>query len=300
MASTVSTNKQRDNAGEFPMFEKNPADYSEYSANTTPMVWVKRGVLGVAVVAFGGLIWYAAASREHLEQNNLNPPVVEAPQGPVKERAAEPGGMQVPYRDQQVFDLLKNQDKNVQPPRPEDLTQAQEDGTAAPKVMPQPAQQVQQNAAQQAQKAEDVLQSAHTAPAAQAVAPQATAVQPAPQAVAPVVAPKPAAPAAAVVQKTAPAPTPVTPAPKAATATTGNWGVQVGSYRSQAAAENGAKIIIKKNSSLLSGMAMTVHKVDLSKGTFYRVIFGGISKDAASTLCKQLEAHGQACLRVTM
>lgn len=55
-----------------------------------------------ALAAFAGIVWYAyewgvgEVEPEHL-------PVVQAPSGPIKEKPAEPGGLEVPYTDSAVL-----------------------------------------------------------------------------------------------------------------------------------------------------------------------------------------------------
>ena len=56
--------------------------------------------------AFGGLIYYAASEKDTLSTADGSIPVIEAETGSVKVRAENPGGMTIPNRDKQIFDLL--------------------------------------------------------------------------------------------------------------------------------------------------------------------------------------------------
>ena len=236
------------------MFEKQqqPAGYSTYTVDR-PLVWAKRGVLVAVVIVFAGLIWYVASNRDNLENETLNPQVVHAPDFAVKERATEPSGMEVPFRDKEVFDLLaQNHDQ-------------------AGKVELQPAPVKPIEAPKEAPKME----------AATPAAP--VAATPNPVTAAPVVAKQ--------VEKPAPV----------AMAANGSWGVQLGSYRSHEDATEGSKVLKAKHGSLLQSLEPTIKRVELSKGTFYRVIFGGLAnKDAANTLCQKFKAKDQGCLSVKL
>ena len=116
--------------------------------------------------------------------------------------------------------------------------------------------------------------------------------------------PEPVAPAPIKVE-TKPAPTPVPQIePKPATtlsAPATGWAVQLGSFRSEADAQKGIEIIRKKYGTMLDGLKPYVQRADLTKGTFYRVMFVGLeNKTAASNLCAAFKQRGQGCLHVNL
>jgi cell division protein FtsN len=88
---------------------------------------------------------------------------------------------------------------------------------------------------------------------------------------------------------------PVTAAPAVAS---GALVLQIGSYKSQAEAENAWKLYKAKHAALLSGYSDNIQQVDLGeKGTWYRLRIGGFSdKEVATALCDRLKADGGACI----
>ncbi|SMF14210.1 Sporulation related domain-containing protein [Tistlia consotensis] len=88
-----------------------------------------------ALAAFAGIVWYAYewgvgdVEPEHL-------PVVQAPSGAIKEKPAEPGGLEVPYTDSAVL----NRDGSEKPSKVESLLPPPEEPVAVPKAPePKPA-----------------------------------------------------------------------------------------------------------------------------------------------------------------
>mgnify|MGYP003640658253 CR=1 FL=1 len=79
--------------------------YSTYSVSNQRS-WLKW--VGAAFVfgAFISLLWYATSNKNALMQDEDDLELVLPLSGPVKVRAADPGGMEVENRDKQVFDLL--------------------------------------------------------------------------------------------------------------------------------------------------------------------------------------------------
>lgn len=96
------------------------------------------GVLTVlALVALGGIIWYAYP-RGAERYTNLDVPVVKADTAPIKEKPANPGGMEISHQDSTVFDPL----------------QKSGNGAKVEKLAPAPEQPMDKN---QAIKAEDQI-----------------------------------------------------------------------------------------------------------------------------------------------
>lgn len=141
--------------------------------------------------------------------------------------------------------------------------------------------------------------------------PEAVAPRPEPKAVpvpGPAVLP-PANPAPRPVPAPAtPAPTPKAPViapapapkPKAETvppAATGNSGVQIGAFSSQAIADREYAAVAGRFGQYASGASKTVTAVQTASGsTLYRTTFSGLSRDRAVAFCNALKAAGKDCL----
>jgi len=109
-----------------------------------------------------------------------------------------------------------------------------------------------------------------------------------------------AAPTAAPAASPAEAPTaaPATTTQTAAVATGGGYFVQLLSVKDQAGAQGAWSRLQGKFPSLLGSASSKIERADLGdRGTFYRLLTGPLpSEAAASKLCGDLKAKGQACL----
>ena len=92
---------------------------NEYTVQQ-PFAWLKKAILVLAIAGFIAVIWYAAANRDSLNSEELSPTLVQAPKSPIKERPDAPGGMEVPHRDKEVFNLLEGEDEAVAPEPPKE------------------------------------------------------------------------------------------------------------------------------------------------------------------------------------
>lgn len=83
-----------------------------------------------------------------------------------------------------------------------------------------------------------------------------------------------------------------------AVAASGAFRVQIGSYRTEAGALNGWKILQAAHGTLLGDLEPTVVSADLGvRGVFHRLRAGPLaSRGAANTLCNSLKARQQGCL----
>lgn len=222
-----------------------------------PHAWIKRVVVIGVLVGFVGLVSYVALNRDSITTEELNPTLVQAPEGAIKERAVEPGGMEVPHQDKEVFDLLSNQTAE------NDSTELAEEATAAVEAKVQEA-----------------------APVADAAKQQAAAM------VAPTATPKAAEPVAPVATQ------PVETA-KPAPAMTG-WAVQLASFTKEADAQKAINTFRQKHT-VLTNLQPQVRRVQLEKGIYYRVVFGGLpNSTAASAVCAELKKSNQGCLNVKL
>lgn len=101
--------------------------------------------------------------------------------------------------------------------------------------------------------------------------------------------------------ETGTAPAPATPvATPLAVAATGAFRVQIGSYRTEAGALNGWKILQSAHGVLLGDLEPTIVSADLgARGVFHRLQAGPLAdRGAATTLCNSLTARNQGCLVV--
>lgn len=235
--------------------------------------WLAILAAFVALGAFAGVAWYAT------NKGQTNPgatvPVITAENTPVKERPAEPGGMEVPNRNIQVFDRIT---PDGQPQKVERLLPPAE----TPMARPAP----------------------EAKPPAGPLVPDAPAI--ASRAAAP--APRPAAAedrAVAAVPVTPPrmedsAPKAAAPKAKAAASAAGAWRIQLGAARDEARAKASIAQMQKANGDLLKGLAPDIVRADLgAKGVFWRMRMGPLADQrAAADLCRKLAARKVGCIVV--
>ncbi|MEM9600635.1 MAG: SPOR domain-containing protein [Pseudomonadota bacterium] len=217
------------------------------------------GMILLLVIAFVVLKIYQPGVRDRGD-----PPLITADNTPFKITPDDPGGLQVPDQDKEVFDMMSGSqpDRDIvtlpvpetpreQPVQPEETMPV--DPTDPISVEP--------------------LQPADTPPASVRQDPD-----PDPD---PVV--------------TEPDPAPVVPF-RQPVGTVSDWVVQVASLRSQAEAEATYDRIAARNTSM-RGYERDIVRVDLAeKGIYYRARISGFSsKSDADSLCGRLKAAGQAC-----
>jgi cell division septation protein DedD len=263
-----------------------------------------------ALVGFGAIVWYAYSWGVGQVPNQVLP-VVRAPEGPVKERPENPGGMEVPYQDKLVLNgrMEGNGGEAVErllpPPETPQPPEAAPEAEGQPEAETAVAEPPRLDVAEEAFKPEGQSAEAPPAPASEA-APETTAAAaptpPAPEPVAPKAeAPKPETPKTepAKAEATQPAPEPeVKPAPTPREAASGAYVMQMASLRSESDAQAAWKRIQAKHVALLEGLKPLVERADLGdRGVFYRLQAGPFpSKATADDLCAQLKAAGQDCL----
>ncbi len=253
-------------------------------------------VLAVLIVAgFGTGIWYAY-DQGVKKGVQLAPPIISADTTPVKEKPEDPGGMEIPHQDKQVFGVLKSDgetvvvEKLMQPPEEatDDAPAATGENTTASAATTDGSEEAPKEdlIGKTIEKVEqEAKETTKTVESAVKEAAPATATEPKAEEKVAVVAPKPA------------------PKPKAKPAATSGtrYRVQLGSFRSSDAAENQWKILNSKFGALLSNVSYRVEDVTVQgKGTFHRLQAGAYdSKTGANKLCDALKAKKQDCLVVS-
>jgi cell division protein FtsN len=232
------------------------------------------------VTGFGVGIWYAY-DQGVKKGVQLAPPIISADTSPVKEKPEEPGGMDIPHQDKQVFSVLKSGEgaekvEKLMPP----LEESTEDA--------QPEKEVAAGKSENEGTADD-------APAEKLIE---KATETAPEKPAVVVAPVPdKKPTEELVAKS---PEPVVKTPVVSTSGT-RYRVQLGSFRNKEAAEKQWTTLKGKFASLLGDVSYRVQDIDVKdKGTFHRLQAGAYeNRSNAISLCESLKAQKQDCLVVS-
>lgn len=270
----------------------------------SPKRLITAGIALGAVAAFGIGIWFAYDQGVKRGASGA-PPLIRADQTPTKVAPENPGGMQVPNQDKQIYERLPGntaqapagQTERLLPPPERPSAAPTQPAASQPNVATSPAVNVPNRSAQTVP---------NQSPAAPGVpnrtdAPNANAVAPAtpgqPQAVTP-----PSQPA-----RTAAAPTPApqaqTPAPAARSVTAtpgGSAKIQLASLKDQAAATATWNALQKKFPDILGGLQPSYERVEIAnKGTFIRLQAGPLKDRAdAQAACTALAAKNQGCIVV--
>lgn len=261
-------------------------------------------VVLMALAAFVVVMWFVF--QDDRSGNTISTgtaiPVVRAPDGPDRERPADPGGAEVPDRDKSVFETFSG-DTEEREETVERLLPPPE--APLPDTVPPARPETDSETDSEADRVIDVAKRPEPVPpprdgaavASEPVAPARSEQEPA-QTIADLVArtePKPA-----------PAPVPVPqPKPEAEAAPqpqpagpTGDWQVQLAAFRDEASANAAWKALQKKFPDQLSALEPTIIRADLGdRGIYYRLRTGDFtSKQAADSFCQVLAAKGQGCI----
>jgi len=278
-----------------------PVPNSPEPASAGPKRMITAGIALGAVAAFGIGIWFAYDQGVKRGVSGA-PPLVRADQSPTKVAPENPGGMQVPNQDKQIYERLGGSGN----------APAQQ----AEKLLPPPER------ANDAPRANTNVANATSNAVAPGTAPVTVPTRPAPAAVpnqtppnqttapTPNAAPRPGTQTAAASATPTPAPrTPVqtapatasaAPAPAASASAGGSAKVQLASLKEQSAAQSTWAALQKKFPSELGSLSASYERVELGdKGTYYRLQAGPLKDRAtAQALCQKLEAGKQGCIVV--
>ncbi|QDO98845.1 hypothetical protein FNB15_16915 [Ferrovibrio terrae] len=266
----------------------------------SPKRLITAGIALGAVAAFGIGIWFAYDQGVKRGASGA-PPLIRADQSPTKVAPENPGGMQVPNQDKQIYERLPG--NSTQAPaagQTEKLLPPPERPSAAPTS---PAVTVPNRSAQTVPN-----QTPATPPATSAVpnrtdAPSATPITPAaPGQPQPVTPPTQSARTAAVPTPAPAQQTPAAaPAARTVTPTTGGTAkIQLASLKDQAAATATWTALQKKFPAELGGLQPSYERVEIAdKGTFIRLQAGPLKDRAdAQAACSALAAKNQGCIVV--
>ncbi|MGO4571442.1 SPOR domain-containing protein [Microvirga sp. 2TAF3] len=285
-------------------------------------------VLGAAIIGAGGAFFLGGTSSA---VTGGEPPLIKATNEPIKVQPQNPGGVEIPNQNKQIYERTnQNAETKVvtRTEQPVDVKQvarmnAASDATGATANPQQPANglnlgeprkvrtvtirpdgsmgQADGGNARPAAPAAPPTMTMPTAtqpPAAPAqpkpvaATPAAPAPKPAPVAEAPGDAsPQPKPQRVASAQPTAIAPAAAAPAD---TASIGGFSVQLGLANSESAAQKSLAQLQRKYSDL-DGQSALIRKAEVNGNTIYRVRVGPMSQSEASTLCSKLQGQGGQC-----
>ena len=249
----------------------------------------------VALVMFGAVVWVAYSNG--VSDGGANRiPRVAANEDPYRVRPEDPGGVDTPDTQYEVYDRLaggEEASENVSPrPAPEQLIDGSRPAVSIETV---DADQTDAETADvPAEASPDITP--RPAPAR----PQDNTPPPATQTAETQLEPAQAEPAQAEpVAETPPAAT--TPAVSAGVAgvdVTGAWVVQIASFRTAADAEAAWLAFRTRYSDISTGLAPDVASAEIEgRGTYHRLrIAAFTTRDAANAFCATLQSRGQDCL----
>lgn len=244
------------------------------------MVWV---VTCTAVIVTAGVLWYSYP-REAERQELAALPTVHADAGPYKVAPADPGGMEIPYRDSTVFETLRTSDAGADGegkienllPEPEKPVE-RPDVIAAAEVIASPVKPAKEDV-----PVVDVTETVEktTEPSAPTPVENVEVREEKIEKVAEAAAKtEPAAGTAAKIET------------KTETQKAGGFLVQLGSVKSDDAARQTWKSLTKTFPAQLDGLDLKVQKADLGeKGVFYRVQAGPVDETQAKSICQAVAA----------
>lgn len=294
----------------------------EIAGDSGIMQWLPRFVVVVTIVGFVSLAWYAyRTGTQSIKDEDLI--VVEADKTPMKEKPADPGGMQFPNQDKTIFETFSNATQN--PPKVERVLPAPEEPIAKPAEMAETTTFVNEklqkkDEGQLVKKPETILPVPEKTPPKEAILSLKEGTLPPPPvenkkaqvddsivsytmdkkgqktaAAEPVAKEKPQAMLTEV--KATPKEEEPKEKPAPVKSDSAKVKVQLGAYRSQTEAKTAFGSMQKKFPQL-AGKSPVIVKADLGeKGIYYRLRVGAGDSDAdAKALCKTLSAKGQACI----
>lgn len=268
-------------------------------------------IFGLVLLLGGGLSVYLLPDSM-TEAVPEEPALIHAGTVPVKEKPAQPGGLDIPYKDMTVFDTIGKSEQHA--PTVEQLLPAPEAPKTEEITASAPAEGVPESApAQPMTPAPSVTGQADVRPNAVADEPDAVETVP-PQA--PVAATPPQAesvpPAASPLVAEKPSPKlpekkgvakPVEPTPMkqegAKTANPASYRVQLASFPDETKARGEAARFQSKYGAALGGVRLTVVRANLpGKGIYYRVQSTGITETKAREVCQNMKAARMGCILV--
>jgi cell division septation protein DedD len=283
----------------------------------------KGRIIGTCVgVIIAAVLGWEFVSPRVGEPMNTEIPIIRRSTAPIKVRPSDPGGMDVPNRDKQVYSrigdiedepvvehLLPTPEQPVEPPKSE-LASAQEE---APMPIAKPIDS--KGRVIEAKKAEEILgipsvkEEVEKKVEVKEVLPTPKPLpvvkeMPAKQEI-PIAKQKPVVPQKVMeaVKKEAPVKVKVEAVKNVEKNSSndvmkkGVWQIQLVSVKGEKAAQNAYKMAMRKHGQILKNVPYEIAKADLGiKGVYYRLKVGAFkNRNGADELCKRLKQFGQSC-----
>jgi cell division septation protein DedD len=248
-----------------PWLQPVPEDEAPQGMFAAKKMWIMAGVAVTVVALFVAVIvaLYDGGAGEPARH-------ITADTSPIREKPQEPGGMDVPYQDKQVFERASGD------------TMPSGEVTLAPEAEePVESLPVEEEASSDpiGDIAEEVTEQAQTKTQAPAPQPEVKKTEAAP-----------------VKTEEKPA---EKPAPAKTTAKAKGYLVQLGAYGSEETAEKAWRAIRGKYGNFLSGLTPSYEAVQSGGRTLYRLRVGPLdTRAAADEVCLGLRAQQQACIVV--
>lgn len=258
-----------------------------------PMVLLGAGVLGLLLIGF------VAYQQGKDSRKNGEIPTVKASAEPYKIKPENPGGMEIPNTDKQVFEnLVKNPEtkdnkaetilmKNTveQPISREQLKS--EAGSQKPEERNQKAEDLAKTAVKPVKETEQVIAKELPIKDIPVIAPR-------------VIKPSSEPVKEAKVKRIEPTRDIAIRTDSGTSNSKGGYRLQLGAYKSESEAITSWEAIKKKHSAIIGNFEYDIEKADLKeKGIFFRLRVGSISgKSEAELACKKLITAKQGCFVV--
>jgi hypothetical protein len=239
-----------------------------------------------ALSSFGGTVYWAHKQDIDRGGPGLPIPMVKAPEGPAKEKPADPKGQQIPNQD---IDAYRRVDPNAVPPQTE-------------RLMPPPATPKMPTTAS-APTPPETTAPPMASPPSSAPPPPSAGAPPAPAAAPP--APATPAPTASAPPATQPKISDTGGGPSIASlvdglngpAAGGGYRIQVASERSEDTAKATWARLQKSHTDVLGNLRMQPARADLGdRGIWYRVQAGPLEEKQAKDTCARLKTRNVACV----
>ncbi len=308
-------------------FEQNLSDQVLGSLNDDSeqktIKWLSYFLAFLCIAAFIAVIWYLYSMSQSIgnKGDNKDVAVITAPEGPVKVKPDNPGGMKIPHQDKLVFQTLLPEEKAQKEtvlPKPEKPIEKSEEDEAKSledkiKMIDQITEEPVTILLAASDEKKDEVKSGHdkAVPDIAVKEVKKPAAKPSPvmlndkkeeKKVKPVAKEAPKLAEEKVV-KVQPQPKPVpkaNPKPQVVTSipdgTAGSYRVQLGAYRDmRVSVAEGNRL--KSKFDVLSNLMVYTPKADLGpKGAMYRVQLGPLkNRSEAERVCSNLKKSGQGC-----
>lgn len=268
----------------------------------------------LALAGFTVVVWYAYTLGIRAGTESVAP-LIRADGRPTKIRPEQPGGMQIPHQDKEIYDTIANEEEGprvevILPPPEAPLPRPTEEEEEAMAAMEVEVREISPTAPPVPPPPSSIAELLEAVEAEEGAAEAAPPVPSAPEPLLPPVPPLEVAPILV------PAPAPAAPAPElaivpeAGSATieaaavadlSARWRVQIAALRSEAKALSEWERFRRAHPDLLGALVLEIQRADLGseKGIFYRLRAGPLAdRTAAASLCVQLKVRGLGCLVV--